>query len=321
MSDVPGTYPFDPTGRRESNRIVKEKQVLTPPGWKDFHFIIPKVAPFFRDTMKIFNRSTGQELEEGVDWIATHRFMDASRATARPIYGSITFYDNTLSGVVELSYNTLGGEWAIDTNKIAEILINNQVNPRITTWSEIVDVPRQFPVIDHEWHLDDMVGMSEVEQSIRDLANTVEKKNETKNQIMGHVYDRENPHEVTKDQVGLDRVENYPPATEEQAVQGQNNASYMTPRKTRFAIDSRLANLYYTKEEVDQMYNDLLSLIEDISGEDNAYSIHLSANNPHGVTKDQVGLGDVENAEFVRIADASGEITDMMATLTSGQAI
>lgn len=237
MSETPYTYPFDPSGSRIINRIEGEKQVLSPPAWRDFHFLIPKLAPFFQQNFKIRHEATGRFLEEGVDFAFTHRFYGASKAIMKPVYGSILFFDKTLAGVVELEYQTLGGEWTIDGAKITEILAQKQLNPRITQWEQVAAVPQQFPVIDHEWDLTDMVGMGHVKDSLDRLASTVETTGVDNSSFIVHRDSRNNPHGVTKAQIELGSVQNFPIATRAQALGGTYDEAYMTPRRVRQAFE------------------------------------------------------------------------------------
>lgn len=56
-------------------------------------------------------------------------------------------------------------------------------------------------------------------------------------ELLGEHEDRfDNPHQVTKTQVGLNMVENYPIATQQQAIDGLSNDSYMTPLRVRQSI-------------------------------------------------------------------------------------
>jgi len=58
-----------------------------------------------------------------------------------------------------------------------------------------------------------------------------------------HYLDTNNPHGVTKDQVGLGSVMNYGIATSPQAIGGTSNSSYMTPLRTDELIQDRLSSL------------------------------------------------------------------------------
>ena len=279
VSDQDLLYPFDPTGTRLSNRIEGEQQIITPPDFRDFYFIIPKVAPFFADSLEITFKGLDNEnrtLIEGVDYYLSHWFLSASRACAKPIYGSISFLYKDLNGVVTLKYQTIGGVWTLDEAKISELLANVARNPRTTTWDTIVDMPIVFPVIDHEWDLVDMVGASDMVEAIDRIVDVLGRSGE--NAITEHIANKENPHEVTKAQVGLGLVENYPIATVQQAQDGISNVVYMTSLRTKNAIDKQAGDL-----------------------------VNLHANNqanPHNVTAAQLGLGNVQNYVMATNAEA-----------------
>lgn len=62
---------------------------------------------------------------------------------------------------------------------------------------------------------------------------------EAQKDIDEHKQDKNNPHEVTKSQIGLGNVQNYGIALESQAKAGVSNAVYMTPLRTKQAIDEQ----------------------------------------------------------------------------------
>ena len=300
MSNSNFAYPFDPTGTASSNRVTGESQAISPPTWTDFYFVVPKAAPYYRDSMKIVHYPSGRLLMDGVDYMPSHRFHDASLATGKMIYGSITLFDKTLTGVLQLEYQTVGGAWTINEEKILEILSNASQNPRVTTWEQIVDLPERFPVIDHEWDLDDMVGaaevvekLNEIEQAIRDAAEA-----ETGSGAIGaHLINFDNPHQVTALQVGLGNVQNYGIATQAQATAGTANNVYMTPIRVLQAINATA----------------ITPMTDHIN----------DRTNPHDVSKEQVGLGLVPNLALANQAEAiAGTInTAFMTPLRVAEAI
>lgn len=87
-----------------------------------------------------------------------------------------------------------------------------------------------------------------------------------------HVSSRENPHSVTKAQVGLGSVDDYPIATDLEAMVGASTSSYITP-----------AGLKAAKVFSEAKQNTIREAHE------------TSSLNPHAVTKAQVGLGSVDN--------------------------
>lgn len=115
--------------------------------------------------------------------------------------------------------------------------------------------------------------------------------------LNAHLGDKLNPHAVTKAQVGLGSVANYRVATETEAIGGLSNAHYMTPLRVR--------------EVVDQF------AVEPINN-------HVSrVDNPHAVTKVQVGLGNVPNYVIASEAEAIGGTANnrFMTPLRTKQAI
>ena len=292
------TYPFDPSGSNPLNRIVNEQQVVTSVNDpRKYNVIMPSAAPFFADSVVMeFRRPDGsvRSMVEGVDFYYTHGFISASKATAKPVYGSITFLDRDTSGVMRLTYQTLGGIWTLDDNEIAQILANIINNPRTTAWEQITDMPVMFPVIDHEWNLVDMVGAKEIVQSLDALAQAV--VSNTGGGLASHVASRSNPHEVTKAQVGLGSVENYPIATQTQAQAGTNNTAYMTPLRVKEAITAQVGNVVAAHAD--------------------------RTDNPHQVTKAQIGLGNVDNYATATAAQAvTGTATDLFMTPAGTKAV
>ncbi len=88
--------------------------------------------------------------------------------------------------------------------------------------------------------------------------------------IRQHVDDKNNPHNTTKAQVGLGLVDNFQTASQAEAVAGTLDTRFMTPLRTKQAIDAIAGDMI------------------------RAHVSNLS--NPHAVTKAQVGLSNLPNA-------------------------
>lgn len=258
------TYTFDPTGTLSANKIENEQHIITAINWRDYHFIVPKVAPYFLNSLQISLTALDNSvrpLVEGVDYLPTHQFIAASRACASPIYGSISFINTSLAGVVKITYQTLGGIWAQDEAKIAEILADKLHNPRTTSWDVVTDQVVSFPVIDHEWDLDDMVGMTEVVGALTAIEDQLRQQGQQG--LADHIADTNNPHATTKAQVGLSNVQNYGIATVLEAQTGTATDKYITPFLLKQALQGGVGGDLGT---------------------------HIAAtNNPHQTTAAQVG--------------------------------
>ncbi len=102
--------------------------------------------------------------------------------------------------------------------------------------------------------------------------------------LTAHIAARNNPHQVTKDQVGLGNVQNYNVASVAEAQAGVATDKYMTPA----------------------LVNAMITAYMNTNGSSAALTAHINnLNNPHQVTKDQVGLGSVQNYPVASVSEAS----------------
>lgn len=274
--------PFDPEGNKATNLITGEIQVLDPPDYLDFYFIIPQSAPFFADTLEMVRLEDARPLVRGRDWVPSYRFNDASYQCGKDIYGAITIYNRALAGAVRMKYQSLGGNWTIDEAKITELLNNAIVDPRITTWEQVAGLPDRFPPINHDWNIVDMVGQKEKVEALYAILEAI--KEQAGAALPAHLADFNNPHRVTKGQVELGNVQNYPVANLAEAQAGTATNRYMTPERVRQAVL--------------QMFTTTLD-------------VHVARqDNPHGTNAAQVGLGSVQNFALATTAEAQAGTTN-----------
>lgn len=74
-------------------------------------------------------------------------------------------------------------------------------------------------------------------------------------EVKNHQDRRDNPHAVTKDQVGLSNVQNYGLATQAEAEAGASTSKYMTPLRTKQAVDKVTASIIQSVTDVDTKVN------------------------------------------------------------------
>ena len=73
-----------------------------------------------------------------------------------------------------------------------------------------------------------------------------------------HITNKENPHEVTKEQVELGNVDNFQTATKINAEEGTHYSKFMTPIRTREAIEFQVPKL--------EIIQDLINRVEQLEG-------------------------------------------------------
>ena len=277
-------YSLDTTGNLAANKIINEDHTVTKENDKDYNFIIPRYAPYHAGSLRVFLKEGNSltALTEGTDWNPSLHFTGASLAIGRPIYGAVSFNRPDFEGEVRIEYQTLGGQYTLDEAGIAEILANIIYNPRGLTWEKITNLPTTFAPTDHPWNFEDMVGMREIKEALLKIEEAILSKDFSKWET--HITNFNNPHKVTKAQVGLGKVENYPPATVAEAIAGTKAEAYLTPATLKAVLD-KLGLL---------LSSDTLVLM----------LAHLKDfNNPHRVEKSQVGLSNVENLPPVTPGD------------------
>lgn len=230
---MPTPYAFDPTGILPANRITGEQHIITAVANRNYHFTVPTYAPFFADGLTISYRDIDNNIRflvEGIDYHLGFQFIAASRSCAKPIYGGISYLNLELAGVVTLVYQTVGGNWTVDAAQINEILSDTMRNPRVTSWETVAEVPALFPVVDHEWNLQDLVGMSDVKDAIEGISLAVADAPVP----APPVYNWTN---ATKQSVGLGNVQNYGIATDQESIDGVSITKYVTPRGVKLAVE------------------------------------------------------------------------------------
>lgn len=164
-------YPIDMTGTAATNKVTGERHTLNPPvETRDYHFLLTRSGPFYRDTLVLTHETSGRLLVENLDWVPGHAFESASYETEYAmggIFQSIVFLDRGLSGTILLDeYQVLGGEWSLDENKILEILSNRLHDPRSYSYEMVSGKPDTFPTIRHQHPGDDLVGQRQLVESV-----------------------------------------------------------------------------------------------------------------------------------------------------------
>lgn len=154
--------------------------------------------------------------------------------------------------------------------------IQNQNNPHNVTKQQVglgnVTNVEQASKQDFQHHLDNHNNPHSVTKAQVGLGNVTNVEQASKQEFNSHATNRNNPHNVTKSQVGLANVTNVEQAS-----------------KTDFDAHARDTTKHITQQERNSWNG---------KADGRALTDHTgNHNNPHGVTKTQVGLGNVVNVE------------------------
>lgn len=239
MSDAEYTYPFDPKGELETNYITElhsvSPQSNIPNGTPSFFVVVPKVAPFLEKDLVVehFSNNGSRKLINGLDYYLAHKFVSASRSIGSDVYGAIAINNMRLTGQLRINYRPLGGVWSLNEGEAAVMLATLSRNPRVTTWENLRELPYAFPPLDHDWHLEDMVGLSEMVEAIESIGVLL---GASENNELAHSKVVGNPHGTTAEDLDLEHLPNFPVATRIQMDEGHSE-SLVTPELVNYRID------------------------------------------------------------------------------------
>lgn len=167
-------YEVDHTGENPANRVV-EVRTLTDANRSDFNHIVPKAAPFYAHTMKITHVQTNEVLFNGQDFYCVGTFAKAVANVAhhREVNWAVIFDNPKISGEYRLEYQTVGGEFVLDSQELTEVLANYLDNPRSGDWEQVVGRPLLFPPLPHHVHANDLYGMEHQVAATKEVAEAI----------------------------------------------------------------------------------------------------------------------------------------------------
>lgn len=149
MPDPIVTYPFDDTGVNPTNLTDWEYYTVTQVNDFPQRLIIPRFAPFYTDNLQVeYVHESGVSipLVFNVDYGLSLYYAEASRSTAKQVYGGIPIIREELTGTFRVKYQTVGGDYVADANQVYNTLLTIGYNPRQTWWDQVSNVPLTFPV-------------------------------------------------------------------------------------------------------------------------------------------------------------------------------
>jgi hypothetical protein len=168
-----------------------------------------------------------------LDYQTGHEFFDLTKAAAFPIYGALAILNNAIRGNIRITYQTLGANFVLDRKVIYERLAQRVANLREIYWSQVVNKPSTYPVDKHDLLVeDDLIGLASMVAGVNDVATQSSENSLPKDvrDMAAHIADLDNPHQVTKADVGLGLVNNYAVASPSQAIDNSVGSKYMTPQ-------------------------------------------------------------------------------------------
>ena len=168
-------YPFDPTGVAGSNLVAGEIHTTTEANFQDRFFLVPSYAPFFETNfvLKHVTPTGTKTLVKDVDYFLTLPYLSATRSLGFNTWGAIALNNISAIGTLNLTYQTIGGEWTADIAHVLRVLSEMAYNPRISVWESVTSVQQIFPALPHSIPLSDTTQFADLIKAIVDATATI----------------------------------------------------------------------------------------------------------------------------------------------------
>lgn len=308
-----------------------------------------------QELVHIAQDGTERILTPDVDYYASLPYLAASNSIGKMLYGAWSINTKFAEGTIKVQYQTLGDKWCADANYVLEVLTAKAYNPRTVVWDVLTNVQDLFPPINHDQNLQYVYDSGDFVEKLNRIADAILQRGSGGSGLgyVNHFDDKNNPHETTKAQVGLSDVDNYATLTEAEVTGGDTGIDkhvllsqlFRLPKlvdllahlldkdnphetdKAQVGLDKVENYAVVTQAEIDAkepvnkyvLFKQLVDLGFFTEGPrvEAILNDHLGdKENPHQVTKDQVGLSNVENLATATDTEVqSGELIRKLFTL------
>lgn len=285
-------YPYDPTARATSNKIVNESITVIPPSQvTDYSYVVPRAAPFFAETLVVKDgKGVGaRTLVENVDYWCVIDFLSASVGLTKRVSVGIALLNPNYSGTLYVSYQTLGGNYTMADYSVLEELIRERYVVKHVSYEQIINLPAGFSPEWHNHEVADMVGMGSVVDSLEGIKTATGSRNGSYGQIEKQIQNHVNSTAAHKPaDVGLGNVKNYTVGTLNDAKGGAVN-KYVTADilKQYVAFSERDLSHLQTKVDAQNTYATISSL--------NNYYTKSTSDSRYAYKSDTYNKTDIDN--------------------------
>lgn len=169
------TYPLDLSGVSPANLVKNELHSVNEAHFRDYYFLVPNFAPFFVDNFKatVTIGNTTTNLTEDVDFSFALEYVTGTRITGKPMYGAVTLHNLNLNGIINIQYQTVGGDQVADRLQVLTVLADKAYNPRTTIWDILTGVPNALPPSPHYQDYDQFYGQEELVTALGQIRDAI----------------------------------------------------------------------------------------------------------------------------------------------------
>lgn len=261
----PGAYRYalDPTGLNPDNLVIAEEHQTTA---NSVRAVAPNSGAFFAESMLVYDSDTNTQLTAGTDYKCVELLQDATLKYGKEICVLLLIINPAVSSSVTITYQAVGGQFQYDGSAIANLYETVIKDNRPVDWENVLNRPLEYPPTMHNHLLEDVYGFEPVVAAIERVRNAIllsdvpafeavidwmnaranqisTALNELTTVVQEHNDARDNPHVVTKAQVGLSKVENNEVVSAVEIIDTTPTHKYVTHDRLISFSDWKLGNV------------------------------------------------------------------------------
>ena len=175
-------YPEDPTGSNPDNLVSGEVYQLND---RPVRVAVPKYAPFFTDSLIVYDGLTQQPLVRGQDYKIPTISREATLRFGKEIADAILIENSNVSSEIRITYQVLGGVHQNNIDNIVSIYEQFVNDQRSVDWiSGVYGKPSEYPPSQHAHWLSDLFGFEPVTFQLERIAQAIQLGNSPAFEVM-----------------------------------------------------------------------------------------------------------------------------------------
>lgn len=314
-------YPYDPTGTAETNRV---KTVRTLPRVRNRAFA-PDGGPFYKDSVVLIDVESGDEIPKS-EYDCLYLYSEATERVGQSVCGIINVHNQAYYGAVEAITQVVGGSFSSNVSAIQRMLETLEIDNRKIRFDDLIDVPVTMPPAPHLTWVGDLYGAEALVTALEqitaanvnanaDMADLINERYtqvyDLVNSFSGGIGDNENDINDLRDLVNNNHdsvTQSIADLAAAAADDRQDLIDTYEELDTRIKaittqitsmvaqINANASNISSLTTSLNALTSRVTALESSLSTLSNQLSTHVNRiDNPHSVTKTQVGLGSVQN--------------------------
>lgn len=218
MSDLlESRYRYDPSGDAVSNLIIDEVHEISASGAR---IVLAREGVFYTRDFSLRPVQGGAVLVAGVDYHFIAMDVEITAMTGLETASGIELENAAIVGEYALTYRCVGGVEGRSQQLAHQIKEAIEESDNLTIdWNKLINVPAQFPPVQHTHQITDLTALEKVSQAINGLeralldsrpllhsANQLRWQDERILSLIGRLTDRINQLYATIADLGIDSI-------------------------------------------------------------------------------------------------------------------